>query len=213
VNFSHRTNWHRGHNRLTEAAELRRKSGKPIYDLTISNPTECGFTYPDDDILRAISDRTSLRYEPDPRGLQSARECVSRFYAERHAKVPTSNIFLTASTSEAYSLIFKLLCDPGNSVLVPTPSYPLFDYLAQANDVVLQTYRLFHDHGWHIDLASLRNAISPSSRAIVLISPHNPTGMFLKKADHEEIRTIALENDLALVVDEVFGEYGSEQVQ
>jgi len=210
VIFSRRTNWHRGNNPLTEAVELRRKSGKPIYDLTISNPTECGFDYPEQDILRAISNHASFQYRPDLRGLLSARESIANLYHEKGARVDPSDIFLTASTSEAYSLIFKLLCDPGDSVVVPIPSYPLFDYLTRANDVTTQPYRLFYDHGWHIDLASLSGAISPRTKAIVLINPHNPTGMFLKKPELQQIKTIAQEKSLSLIVDEVFAEYAFE---
>lgn len=208
--FSQRTNWHREHNRLTRAFELRQKSGQPIYDLTISNPTQCGFEYPEHDILRAVSNTSSFVYQPDPRGLASARASIARLYREKNAAVDPSDIFLTASTSEAYSLLFKLLCDPGDSVIIPVPSYPLFDYLARTNDVTTQHYRLFYDHGWHIDVASLAAAISPRTKAIVIINPHNPTGMFLKKPDYQQMKRIAQDHRLSLIVDEVFAEYAFE---
>jgi aspartate/methionine/tyrosine aminotransferase len=208
MNFSSRTNWQFQHNQITECLEARRASGLPVFDLTVSNPTECGFTYPEQTILSAFSNKRILQYEPDPRGLLSAREVVAEYYRKRGSAINPSNIFLTSSTSEAYSTLFKLLCNAGESILIPTPSYPLFDYLAQLNDVNVLSYKLFYDHGWHIDIASMKNAITASTRAIVLIHPHNPTGMFLKKNDYEQIKSLAKKNNLALIVDEVFIDFG-----
>lgn len=205
--FSHRTNWHRQHNRLTELLEARRASGKMIFDLTVSNPTECGFTYPDAEILKALTNPDVLKYRPEPGGLRSAREAIAGYYAAKDLQVDPDNIFLTSSTSEAYSLIFKLLCDPGDSVLVPVPSYPLFEYLAQVNDVALSEYHLRYDHGWYLDVDSLSANITPQTRAIILVHPHNPTGMFVKKDELQKVITIAREHHLALVVDEVFIDY------
>ncbi len=209
--FSLRTSWHRRPNRLAELLESRRQSGYPIIDLTQSNPTEAGFPYPEKEILTSLSNPQSLQYHADPRGLLSARESVASYYRSKNVDVDRSNIFLTAGTSEAYSLIFKLLCNAGDGILVPRPSYPLFDYLAQIDDVALRYYRLQYNQGWHIDLESIRESILPTSRAIVLIHPHNPTGMFLKAIEYREIVNIARDHNLALIVDEVFSEYGFEK--
>jgi alanine-synthesizing transaminase len=204
--FSHRTEWHRQHNDLTAAYEARRKSGVPIDDLTISNPTECGFDYPPT-ILNRLSDPVSLTYLPDPRGLISARTVIARLIKNDGCPIEGSNIFITASTSESYSLIFKLLCDPGDSLLVPVPSYPLFEYLASASDIKLRTYGLLYDHGWYIDIGSLRAAYDESTRAIILIHPHNPTGMFVKKSEFREIISFAKECEIAIISDEVFRQF------
>ncbi|HLX13495.1 MAG TPA: pyridoxal phosphate-dependent aminotransferase [Bacteroidota bacterium] len=208
--FSTRTNWHRKPNRLTEAIEQHRKSGKELFDLASSNPTECGIPYPEKEILAAFSNQKTLHYQPDPHGLLSAREAVCEYYHAKNVDIDPPRIFLTASTSEAYANVFKLLCDAGDEVLVPRPSYPLFEYLAQLNDVELGSYHLRYDGEWHIDLDSVSKAIGKKTRAIALISPHNPTGMFLKKNEYEAIERIAEENNLALIVDEVFSEYGFE---
>ena len=205
--FSHRTNWHREHNRLSELLESRRASRKPIYDLTVSNPTECNFSYPQQEILTALSDVNALYYHPHPRGLFSARKAVAEYYSVKGKSVHPENIFLTASTSEACSLILKLLCNAGEGVLVPLPSYPLFEYLAKINDVDLQHYHLTYDHGWQIDIESITRAIKPSTKAIVIVNPHNPTGMFLKNDECKHIQGIARRHDLALIVDEVFLDY------
>lgn len=203
--FSRRTDWDRRPNRLTELLEARRASGRPLYDLTVSNPTELGIDYPEREILSALSDPRALRYQPEPRGLPSAREAVCEYYRAKDIHVDPANIFLTAGTSEAYSLIFKLLCNAGESALVPKPSYPLFDYLAQVNDVDLRDYPLrYYDSGWCLDID---DESAKGARAIVIVNPHNPTGAFLKKQEHREIARTAQENGLALIVDEVFLDY------
>jgi alanine-synthesizing transaminase len=205
--FSSRTNWHREQNRLTEALEARRRAGGPVCDLTASNPTECGLTYPNEAILSSLAQPGSLQYRPDPRGLLSARQAVAAYYGARQLTVDPSRIVLTAGTSEAYGLLFRLLCNAGEAVLVPQPSYPLFEYLAQIADVGLQQYQLAYDHEWTIDRASLRDAITPATRAIVMVNPHNPTGMFLRREEHRHIAELARAHRLALIVDEVFIDY------
>ena len=204
MQFSRRTDWHRQPNRLSASLETLRHSGRPIYDLTSANPTECGIAYPEGAILSSLSNPPSLTYQPNPRGLLDAREAISRYYQEKGTGVDPSNLFLTASTSEAYSLLFKLLCNNGDQILVPQPSYPLFDYLSRLDDVVPVCYRLNYDLGWAIDLDSVRTAVTPSTRAIVIVNPHNPTGMFLKETDYRALKKIAAEHSLALIVDEVF---------
>ena len=207
MKFSHRTNWQRRQNRIAELLEKLRSSGKRILDLTNSNPTKCGILYPQKEILSALSQPTTLNYDPDPRGLLSARTAIAQYYAEQGVSVDRSEIFLCASTSEAYSYLFRLLCNSGDEILVPRPSYPLFDYLADLNDVNLRPYRLRYDHGWQIDPQSLEQAITPRTKGLVLVNPHNPTGMVLKQTQYEEIRRSALAHDLAIISDEVFGEY------
>jgi hypothetical protein len=208
VNFSRRTEWHREPNRLTEALAGRRNLGLPVADLTLSNPTECGLSYPAEQILTALAAPDSLHYSPDPKGLLSAREAVARFYGDRRVSVEPEHVFITSGSSESYSHLFRILCNPGDAVLVPAPSYPLFDYLAQINDLRTESYGLMYDHGWRCDPGALRQAITASTRAIILINPHNPTGMFLKQKDFGEIQGIAADRGLSLIVDEVFSAYG-----
>jgi alanine-synthesizing transaminase len=209
--FSTRTNWQRKPNRLTELYNLIQESGRQILDLTKSNPTECGFTYPSNEILSAFNNPRLLHYQPDPQGTIPARKAVCSYYSGKGVDISPHQVFLTASTSEAYSIIFKLLCNAGDDVLIPKPSYPLFDYLAQINDVHLNQYPLRYDGEWHIDPESLFEAITPMTKAIVLIHPHNPTGMFLKNQELEKLVAIAGHHNLALIVDEVFLDYGFEE--
>ncbi len=208
--FSHRTNWYRQLNKISELFESLRKSGRSILDLTVSNPTECGIEYPEKEILSALSASPILHYEPNPRGLLSARRAVCEYYKKKSITVNLSNIFLTASTSEAYSILFKLVCNAGESVLVPKPSYPLFDYLAQLNDVRLHYYHLRYDQEWQIDIDSIKNSINKKTKAIVIINPHNPTGMFLKNDESLAIKEIAHRYNLVIIVDEVFIDYAFE---
>src|SRR5437762_12117763 len=132
-------------NRLSEALAMHRSAGKPLLDLTVSNPTECGFEYDGSAILGALSNPAVLSYEPNPRGLEPARRAVAGYYAERKDEVSIEDIFLTTSTSEAYSYIFRTLCNPGDELLIPSPSYPLFDFLADIQDVNLVRYPLLYD--------------------------------------------------------------------
>lgn len=208
--FSSRTRWLRQPNRLAHLIEERRKAGKSILDLTLSNPTDAGFAYPEREILSALSN-APLVYTPDPRGLARARESVAAYYAGQQADIHPSDIILTASTSEAYSYLFMLLCEPGDDVLVPVPAYPLFEYLAQLQHVHLIPYLLRYDGEWHIDIDSLSKGITSSTRAIILISPHNPTGVFLKRHEWEILNGIAIKYHLALIVDEVFAEFAFKQ--
>jgi alanine-synthesizing transaminase len=198
--FSSRIAWSVPPNRLTAALEARRAAGLEILDLSESNPTAAGLEYPPD-LLDVLADPRAMRYEPDARGLAEARRQVSETFGLGDP------ILLTASTSEAYALLFKLLCDPGDEVLVPRPSYPLFDYLAQLEGVAAKQYPLFYDHGWHVDVAALEAAVTPRTRAIVLVNPNNPTGSYVKQAELAEIIRVAARHDLALMSDEVFAAY------
>ena len=174
--FSSRTSWDVGESSYAAAVREARASGRRIYDLTVSNPTRCGFAYDAEALLGPLKDARALVYDPDPRGMVSAREAVSGYYAGHGAEVLVDDLVLTTSTSESYSFLFRLLCDPGDEVLVAQPSYPLFDFLADLDDVRLRPYPLFYDHGWWIDFAELERAVSPRTRAIVVVHPNNPTG-------------------------------------
>ncbi|MGC2497834.1 MAG: pyridoxal phosphate-dependent aminotransferase [Acidobacteriaceae bacterium] len=206
MRFSWRTAWDVAETRLARALRARREAGLTILDLTASNPTRCGFHYDEAGILAALGDREALVYDPDPRGMLRAREAVCRYYAERGATVGPEQIFLTTSTSEAYSGVFRLLCDAGDEVLIAQPSYPLFDFLAQIEDVRLVPYPLVYDHGWQIDLAGLRARVTERTRAIALVHPNNPTGHWTR--ERRELETICEERGLALIVDEVFLDFG-----
>lgn len=207
MRFSGRTGWEFSPNALSRALEARRGSGREILDWTLSNPTECSFPYPAEEIRASLSLPAALRYEPDPRGLPGAREAVSAWYARRGVHVDPGALFLTASSSEAYSWLFRLLCNSGEEVLIPKPGYPLFDDLARLNDLVLVPYRCRYDGEWHVDLGSVREGISDRTRAIVVIHPNNPTGNYLSAAERDALSLLARERDLALISDEVFWTY------
>ena len=202
--FARRTNWNLRPNRLAEALARRRAAGRSVLDLSAANPTECGFAYDRTAILGALQQPAALEYHPDPLGLTCAREAVRDYYAARGEDVSIDSIVLTASTSEAYSFVFRLLCDPGDELLVPAPSYPLFDFLADIEDVKLLRYPLFYDHGWHTDFHSLEQAITPRARGVIVVHPNNPTGHFTKSAEHNRLNQICKARGMAIIADEVF---------
>lgn len=202
--FASRTNWNLKPNRLAEALERHKAARRPLLDLSASNPTECGFMYDNGAILQALSNPGSLQYQPNPLGLKSARQAVADYYAEHDEEVSVDDLLLTASTSEAYSFIFRLLCNPGDELLIPTPSYPLFDFLADVNDVKLAHYPLFYDHGWHIDMHALKQAITPRTRGVIVVHPNNPTGHFTKPEEIAQLNQICSANQMAVIADEVF---------
>jgi alanine-synthesizing transaminase len=204
--FSGRTRWDRTVNRLAAVAATQRASGRRLLDLTETNPTRAGLPAPAD-VLAALAEPGGLRYEPDARGLAAAREAVSADYGRRGIGVPADRLVLTASTSEAYAFLFKLLCDPGDEVLVPRPSYPLFDYLAGLESVSVKPYPLAYDGEWRVDVAALREAVGARTRAVVLVSPNNPTGSFVKADEASALHELAADAGLALVADEVFADY------
>jgi aspartate/methionine/tyrosine aminotransferase len=209
--FAKRTNWNLTPNRLSEALAAHRAAGKPLLDLTVSNPTECGFEYDRSAILKALSNPAALSYEPNPRGLESARRAVAGYYADRGEDLSTEDIFLTASTSEAYSYVFRTLCDPGDEVLIPSPSYPLFDFLADIQDVSLVRYPLLYDHGWQIDFHALEQAISPRTRGVIVVHPNNPTGNFVKSGEMAKLNAICSTREIAIIADEVFLDFALEE--
>ena len=207
MRFSRRTNWNTEESELARAHRLRAEAGLPIADLTASNPTRCGFEY-SPGLLAALTDAQALDYDPQPRGSLRGREAVCRYYADHGIAVKLEQVILTTSTSEAYSFLFRLLCDPGSEILFAQPGYPLFDFLAVLDDVRLKAAPLVYDHGWQIDPEGFRRAITAETRAIVLVHPNNPTGHFTKPWEVEELARLCREFDLSLIVDEVFLDYG-----
>ena len=206
--YSERLSWSFLENAYSQAIAQKRRDNTPLLDLSLSNPTAAlGSTYPHDAIRQAFGRVENFLYEPDPHGLSTAREAIAEYY--RHAKiaVDAENILLTASTSEAYALLFKLLCDPGDEVLAPVPSYPLFEYLSALESVRIVPYALAYDGIWYLDVKEMARQITPRTRAIVIVNPNNPTGSFLKHSECEELFALAARHNLPLVCDEVFMDY------
>lgn len=215
MRFSARTAWELEENALTARLRERRARGQDVIDLTVSNPTACEFHYDTDELLAPLSAADSMTYDPQPFGLASARSAVAQYYASHGAEVLIDHICLTTSTSEAYSHVFRLLCDPGDEVLIARPSYPLFDFIARLDSVQLREYPLQYDpgasagaaHAWMIDMDGLRAAITGKTRAIVVVHPNNPTGNFASDEERVELEELCAERGLALIVDEVFLDY------
>lgn len=205
--FSSRLTWGLPVTPLATLLAQTRARGESILDLTESNPTQAGLKYPADEILGSLGDPRSLTYEPSANGLLAARSAISEYYSNR---VAPERILVTASTSEAYAFLFKLLCNPGDQVLVPAPSYPLFDFLAALDSVELVQYPLVYSRGWSIDLDALRAGVSARTRAIILVNPNNPTGSFLKREELATLVSLCARNRLALISDEVFADYAFE---
>ena len=207
--FSSRLGQTAGRNRLALALAARKTMGLPVIDLTLSNPTRAGFHYPPG-LLQPLAHDRSLRYEPQAFGLLAARQAVSADFDRRGVRVAAEQIVLTASTSEAYALLFKLLCDPGDAVLAPRPSYPLLEYLTALDGVLLEHYGVEFQGEWTIDVQGLRERLARGRerlRAIVIINPNNPTGSVVKGGELAAIALLAREHDLALISDEVFADY------
>jgi alanine-synthesizing transaminase len=202
--FAGRTNWSLAPNRLSQALAHHRAAAKPLFDLTASNPTSCGFLYDREVILRALSNPAALSYEPSPKGLESPRRAVASYYAARNSQISPEDILLTTSTSEGYSFIFRALCDPGDELLIPEPGYPLFGFLADIQDVKLVRYPLIYDHGWQIDFHTFEQAITPRSRGVIVVHPNNPTGHFVKPQELSRLNDICSHRQMAIVADEVF---------
>ncbi|MDQ2774299.1 MAG: pyridoxal phosphate-dependent aminotransferase [Acidobacteriota bacterium] len=207
MRYSQRLSWSLSSNSFTRLVEAKRSAGVSLLDLTISNPTLVLSDYPHVEIAQAYSSVSDFRYRPDPFGDLAARQAVSSYYRRRGIQVDADRIALTASTSEAYSVLFKLLCDPGDQVLAPVPSYPLFDYLAKLESVRAVPYSLHYDGSWFTDLEDVRRKISSATRAIIVVNPNNPTGSFLKSSEAQALIAIANENNLPVIADEVFADY------
>ena len=193
-------------NRLSLEVARFRDEGRPILDLTGSNPTRASFNYPPD-LLASLADARGLAYQPEPLGCLDAREAVAADFARRGRHVSPERIALTASTSEAYSLLFKVLCDPGDEVLVPQPSYPLFEHLTRLDSVSSVAYRLDYHGRWSVDLSSVKRGLSPRTRALLVVSPNNPTGNFISQADLGAVAELCAPRDIAVISDEVFADY------
>ena len=204
--FSSRFQWDSPANRLTQLLAQKRRDGANILDLSESNPTRAGLAYPPS-LLEAFTDPRILTYQPEAAGLPAARQVVAAYYASRGLAVDIDRILLTASTSEAYSYLFKLLCDPGDEVLVPSPSYPLFELLANMEFVKVKQYPLLYDHGWSIDPQTIAAAAGPRTRAVIVVNPNNPTGSYLKRAEFYALSEFCAARSLALISDEVFFDY------
>jgi hypothetical protein len=204
--FSARTRFDLRPNRLAQALAARRARGERVIDLTESNPTRVGLA-PPPALLELLASDAARRYEPMPFGLPEARAAVARDFAGRGMTLEPDRVVLHASTSEAYSYLFKLLCDPGDEVLVPRPGYPLFDYLAGLESVRAASYALAQDGAWHLDAGAVAEALTPRTRAIVAVSPGNPTGAYLKRDELERLEALAAERGIAIVADEVFWDF------
>jgi alanine-synthesizing transaminase len=209
--FSRRTGWKLAVNRFTEAQREVSASGREFLDLTVSNPTRVhlpvDLTHDQREIAEALVDPRIAEYDPQPKGLLAARQSVCEYYRKLQVEIDAESLILTTSTSEGYSYVFRLLCDPGDEILVPKPSYPLFEFLADLQDVKLVPYPLLYDHGWQIDLPSIQRATTQRTRAIVLVHPNNPTGSYVKSYERLALNAFCGERGLALIVDEVFLDY------
>jgi alanine-synthesizing transaminase len=212
--FSHRTNWRLTPNALTRAIEKARTSGQKILDLTVSNPTEAGVRPDSEIVLAALANPEAMHYDPQPCGLLEARQAVCRYYRESHevSDLDPERLILTTSTSEAYSYVFRLLCNAADEILVPKPSYPLFEFLADLADVELVPYPLLYDHGWQIDFDSLYRATTPRTRAVILVHPNNPTGSYVSASETSALNAFCRDYGTALIVDEVFLDYAHNGV-
>jgi alanine-synthesizing transaminase len=205
--FADRTNWNLEANALSRELARHHSEGKPVIDLTVSNPTKCGFDYDQSAILEAWANSQSLDYSPEAKGLAVARQSIIEYYAARKIRVPLDDIILTTSTSEAYTFVFRALCNAGDEILIPEPSYPLFAFLAEIQDVRLRRYPLVYDYGWQIDFNVLESAIAHRTRAIIVVHPNNPTGHFAKAAEIARLNRICAEHNLAIIADEVFWDF------
>jgi alanine-synthesizing transaminase len=208
--FSHRTDWKLTPNRFTQAQQELQVAGREVLDLTISNPTRAELHYDADAILQALASPKAMDYDPQPKGLRSAREAVAGYYRKQHDDIDPECMVLTTSTSEGYSYVFRLLCNAEDEILVPKPSYPLFEFLADLQDVKLVPYPLLYDHGWQIDFPSLYKAVNHRTRAVVVVHPNNPTGSFVADQERSALNRFCGEYNLSLIADEVFLDYAHD---
>jgi len=205
--FARRTAWCLDKNALTQELVRLRETGQEILDLTESNPTRCDFPFSSQEFLNPLISAQNMSYDPCPRGIRPAREALCRYYADRGIELDPEQIFLTASTSEAYAFLFRLLADPGDAVLFPQPSYPLFDFLGGLNDVAVEYYPLTYTDGWRPDLGKLRTGLKPTTKAVVLVNPNNPTGSFIRQPDLTILAALCAERGIPIISDEVFHDY------
>ena len=213
--FSHRTDWKLTPNRFTQVQGELQAAGMDMLDLTVSNPTRAELYYDAEAILQSLVNPQAMDYDPQPKGLRSARQAVSDYYRKQHEEfeIDPESVVLTTSTSEGYSYVFRLQCNPDDEVLVPKPSYPLFEFLADLQDVKLVPYPLLYDHGWQIDFPSLYKAVNHRTRAVVVVHPNNPTGSYVSALQQSELNNFCREYGLSLIVDEVFLDYAHDGAQ
>jgi alanine-synthesizing transaminase len=209
--FSERTHWNLAQNRLTRTLAELRASGKAILDLTRSNPTECGFAYDEKGIQKAFAQPAMQLYQPNPRGIRSSREAVTAYYEQQQIPAAADDLVLTSGTSEAYSFIFRLLCNPGDEVLIPAPGYPLFDFLADLCDVKLVRYPLVYDHGWQIDFPALAAAASGRTRGLIVVHPNHPTGHYIAASEQAKLSDFCVRRGIVLIADEVFLDFSLKE--
>ena len=207
--FSSRTPSNFAPNRLTKAVRAARARGQSFIDLTESNPTRAGFDYPPD-LLAPLGGARGLRYAPSPLGVMAAREAVAADYQRQDVSVLPGRIALTASTSDGYSMLFKLLADAGDEVIVPRPSYPLFDHLTRLDLLEARYYDLDIHGEWSIDVSSVERAITPRTRAVLVVSPNNPTGSYVTDDELDRLAAICAPRGIAIIADEVFVDYEFE---
>jgi len=207
--FSRRTDWNLSPNQFTIAQADMQSRGLKLLDLMASNPTRVGIQYDREAILSSLAKPESLDYDPQPKGLLQARRVIADYYRDEHDayEVDPEHIILTTSTSEGYSFLFRLLCNAEDEILVPKPSYPLFGFLADLQDVKLVPYPLIYDHGWQIDVASLYKAANHRTRAVIVVHPNNPTGSYVRDDELHSLNSFCREYNVALVSDEVFLDY------
>lgn len=203
--YSSRLPWHAPQNELTK--RLAGRGRAPELDLTESNPTRAGIPYDQTAVMAALGNDSAMVYEPEAAGLRAARQAVADYYQKLGIIVETDEVMLTASTSEAYAFLFKLLCDPGDEVLVPRPSYPLFEFLASLEAVTVKQYPLRYQEGWWMEAAAWRELVTSRTRAIVVVNPNNPTGSYVKREEFAALEEFACRRGIALISDEVFSDY------
>ncbi len=211
--FAKRTDWEFHSNQITLQLDVLKQNAVDVIDLTESNPTRCGFVYPSEKILNTLSDPANLSYQPHPQGMLCARQAVSQYYQRLKVDIDPEKIFLTASTSEAYSYLFRLLADPGDHILIAQPGYPLFQFLADINDLHVDFYSLAYEDGWHIDFETIENQISKKTRVLILVNPNNPTGSYIKKDELTALNHLCQKHHIAMICDEVFFDYPFEDDQ
>ena len=204
--FARRTNWSQETNSLNKTLEDLARRQISVIDLTASNPTSCGFTYPKG-MLSAFNSLENLHYQPDACGVSKAREAVAKYYTHQKLSLSPRDIVLTASTSEAYSFLMRLLVNPGEKVLIPSPSYPLFQFLLEINDVKFDYYSLSYDGQWHLDRQALERLMEGKPKAIILVNPNNPTGSYISRSDLNFLNELCHQHQVSIISDEVFFEY------
>jgi len=207
MKFAQRTDWELSRNSISRKLDSVRSSGATVLDLTQSNPTSCQFEILSEALLRPFCDQRNFVYEPSARGLEEARETVCNYYGQRGVRVEPVQVFLTASTSEAYSFLFRLLANPGDEVLFPTPSYPLFDFLTSLNDVRMKPYLLAYAERWQMNLSECEAFLAERPSAITCVHPNNPTGSYLSSTEQQSLNRLCRQYQVPIICDEVFYEY------